>query len=196
LRTPRGTSDGAAPGGPPGPGLLVLVVGPSGVGKDTLIMGARARLAGQGVVFARREITRPPDPDGEDHAPASEAEFAERRERGLYLLSWRAHGLGYGLPIALMDRLAAGETVVANVSRAVLDEARARFARVRVVSVRAEAAVIRARLQARNRETAEDIEQRVVRAGAFQVAGPDVVEVRNDAAPEAAVEAFVALIRA
>lgn len=171
------------------------MVGPSGVGKDTLIDGAKAALAGQNVVFARREITRPAEAGGENHIPVSEEAFAARRAAGAYALSWRAHGLGYGIPASVRADLAQGRTVVANVSRSVLDEARAGFGRVRVVSIGADEAVIRQRLIHRGRETPEEIDERVARAGAFQVDGPDVVQVRNNTTAEAGVAAFVAALQ-
>ena len=58
-------------------GHLVLVVGPSGAGKDSVIAGARAALKGDaGVVFPRRFVTRLSNPDAEDHVSMSEMEFA------------------------------------------------------------------------------------------------------------------------
>jgi len=162
-------------------GRLILVVGPSGVGLS-------------GVRIVRRDITRPADLGGEDYASVSDVDFERREASGHYVLSWGAHGLRYGIPADILGDLSEGQTVVANVSRAVLTEARRRFECLLVVSVTAPSDVIRSRLQARGRETDAEIEGRVARAAEFVIEGADVVELCNDGPREAAVSAFVALL--
>lgn len=146
------------------------------------------------MVFARREITRPADAGGEDHIAVDEPTFRARAAAGGYLLWWDANNLSYGLPGILADDLAAGRTVVANVSRTVLDEARARF-HVCILSITAERSAVAARLAKRGREAEEQIEARLARAAAFVVEGDDVVVVRNESTVAEGVAAMVAAIR-
>jgi ribose 1,5-bisphosphokinase len=149
-------------GGEPGKGCLVLVVGPSGAGKDSLIDGARALLERDPrFVFPTRMITRHVDRDGEQHVQIAEAAFEQMQKSGAFYLSWKAHGHCYGLPADIASHLATGRTVVANVSRSVIDEARAKAPHVSVVHVTAPKEVVAERLRQRNRERAEEIEERL-----------------------------------
>lgn len=94
--------------------VLVLVVGPSGAGNDTVLgLAERVLRNDKRFRFVRRVITRPAGADGEDHEAVSEAQFAGRS----FALQWRAHGLSYGIPTDIANDLAAGTVVVANVSR-------------------------------------------------------------------------------
>lgn len=134
------------------PGRLVLVVGPSGAGKDTLMRLAGGVLANRkDIVFARRVVTRPSGAH-EDHDTIGEEAFEAALGAGRFALAWRAHGLGYALPACVIDSLRDGDTVVANVSRAVVGDARRRFARVGVVVVTAPADILVQRVAARGRE--------------------------------------------
>jgi phosphonate metabolism protein PhnN/1,5-bisphosphokinase (PRPP-forming) len=173
-------------------GTLFLVVGPSGAGKDTLLDAAR--VACPDVHFPKREITRPAGSTGEDHVPITETDFSARQTAGAYALSWRAHELGYGVPVGILDDLAGGRSVVVNVSRGVLDTARARAPRVRVVSIRVPSNVLTDRLRRRGRETEDQIAARVARADSFHVSGADVIEIVNDGSIETAIQQLTDII--
>lgn len=173
--------------------MLVLVVGPSGAGKDTLLNAAREKLVGRDDVrFAQREITRPATPGGEDHLPIDVDSFRIKRDSGAYALWWEAHGLGYGVGRDIEAELAAGGIVVASVSRAVIAEAAAKYA-VRVIEITAPPEVLAARLADRARESAEDIARRLQRQVALP-AGVDVVTVMNDGSIEQGTAALLAAL--
>lgn len=145
---------------PIGPGAFVAVVGASGVGKDSILGYARDRAAR--TMFVKRAITRPSGP-GEDSHQLTEADFLRTVAAGGFAVSWRAHGLGYGLPIAVDDHVRQGGVAVANVSRTVLGQLAARYAGFRLVRISVSPQVRAARLSARGRECETDIAARIAR---------------------------------
>lgn len=176
-------------------GILFLVVGPSGAGKDTLIAGAREKLKQRAdIVFTPRYVTRQTPPDGEDELPIGKDAFEAQRKAGDFLLSWTAHGLGYGIPGTVDQDLKAGRAVVANVSRTVIERARSDFPPVRVLYVTATPEALGKRLRARGRETPAEIEERLAGMAAYLVEGPDVVVIKNDGSVAEGIAAFAAAI--
>ncbi|MDN4986993.1 phosphonate metabolism protein/1,5-bisphosphokinase (PRPP-forming) PhnN [Bradyrhizobium arachidis] len=147
-----------------GPGRLVLVVGPSGAGKDTLLRLARAACSDdRDVVFPRRVVTRAASAD-EDNIAVSPDEFARAREHGDFAVHWDAHGHFYALPLEINDDIRAGRAVVVNVSRTVIAALRERYANVVVVAITAPPDMLAQRLAARARHSDGNIADRLARS--------------------------------
>jgi len=176
-----------------GPGHLVLVVGPSGAGKDTLINGARHVLAGDDrFVFVRRIVTRPGN-SAEDHDSLDEAAFLRARGSGAFALWWGAHGNYYGVPLAIDHAIRNGRVVVANVSRGIVDEARARYSHLTAVLVTAPATVLAARLAGRQRGSDGPLGERIRRNGAYTDFAADLV-IDNSNSPAYGIASLQRLI--
>ncbi|PZW50864.1 ribose 1,5-bisphosphokinase [Humitalea rosea] len=174
--------------------MLIAVVGASGAGKDTLLDKARVALADEPrVVWVRRVITRPIEAGGEAHFPATEEEFTALAAAGAFCLHWPAHGLRYGIPAEAGAAALAGDCVIANLSRAILSEAAARFP-LRVLHVTVPDAIRAARLAARGREDAASVMARLSRVAPLPP-GLDVVEIVNDGTPEEGAARMLAAIR-
>jgi thymidine phosphorylase len=176
-------------------GVFFFVVGPSGVGKDTLIDGAKAALRDDArYVFATRTITRPAGAPGEAHVGVSEAEFAALDDAQQFLITWEAHGLRYGLPADLSNALDAGRHVIANGSRAVIPLLVGRVAQLVVIEVTAPRQLLAQRIAERGRESAAEIEARLARAVSPPPSGVTLIEVVNDSTAAIGIERFLAAI--
>ncbi|PJG51986.1 phosphonate metabolism protein/1,5-bisphosphokinase (PRPP-forming) PhnN [Bradyrhizobium forestalis] len=157
-----------------GPGRLVLVVGPSGAGKDTLLRLAQAACSDDpDIVFPRRVVTRASSTD-EDNIALSQDDFRRAREHGDFAVHWEAHGHAYALPLEINDDIRAGRAVVVNVSRTVIAALRHAYADVVVVAITAPPDVLAQRLAARARHSDGNIADRLARSVDDASANADV----------------------
>ncbi len=164
-----------------GPGRLILVVGPSGAGKDTLLGFAKTSCAEDaGIIFPRRVVTRAAS-SSEDNIALSPDEFREALARGDFAMHWEAHGHSYGLPRAIDDDIRTGRSVVVNVSRTVIEVARRAYANVVVIAITAPPEVLAERIQMRARSSDGNSGQRLTRT--VDTAAPDVT-ILNVGRPE------------
>ncbi|MEM9756467.1 MAG: phosphonate metabolism protein/1,5-bisphosphokinase (PRPP-forming) PhnN, partial [Pseudomonadota bacterium] len=168
-------------------GRFIAVVGPSGVGKDSLIDALCARRPD--MVRARRVITRDPEAGGEDYDAVSPALFAARAAGGDFALHWRAHDLQYGIPVTVKDALREGQDVIANLSRRVLTKADQVFDDLRVLHVTARPPVLAKRLATRGRESKGDIARRLARQVPPLPEGLTIIEIDNSGTLDTAVKA-------
>ncbi|EEE44003.2 phosphonate metabolism protein/1,5-bisphosphokinase (PRPP-forming) PhnN [Roseibium alexandrii DFL-11] len=171
-----------------GPGRMILVVGPSGAGKDTLMAALKDRVKdNDSVVFARRAVTRDADASSEDHETLSRSDFETLVSAGNVALSWEAHGLGYVVPQSYDRAIRDGKTVIANGSRKVLQEASDKYETAIVLLITAPVEILAERLAARGRESREDIEARLKRADLEPDNVDNLVRIENTGTPEEGV---------
>ncbi|MEP7239315.1 MAG: phosphonate metabolism protein/1,5-bisphosphokinase (PRPP-forming) PhnN [Devosia sp.] len=182
-------------GAPISPGTFVAVAGASGVGKDTLLRYAAARLSGDPrFVFVRRSITRPAGDGSEDHLGVTEAAFTTQAASGAFAVTWTAHGLSYGLPLTIDAEITAGRIVIANVSRTIVGALQRRYPKLLRIRVTAPSASVAARLRQRGRESPDEIVERTSRSIVDTDAG--WIELPNDGAVAEAGDRLVTLLLA
>ena len=171
---------------------LIYVMGPSGAGKDSVLDWLRANLPpGMQVHWARRTITRPASAGGEAHEAIDVQGFEHLSHKGAFALAWQANGLHYGIRHTELARLQQGHWVMVNGSRGHLPQALQSHPGLQVVHITADPATLVQRLTQRQRETPEEIQQRVARASAF-VVPKGAIEILNNGS---LAEAGSALLR-
>ena len=145
--------------------MLVIISGPSGVGKDTIIEALRRRPHEPELTYVVTCTTRAPRPgevEGSSYHFMSQAAFNELRDAGELLESAEVHGHWYGTPRRqVLDALEAGRDVILkiDVQGAAAVKARASNALL-IFLVPPSLEALFGRLRARATETADELEVR------------------------------------
>jgi guanylate kinase len=146
------------------PGFILVVTGPSGAGKGTLVEQLLAQRAD--CVFSVSATTRPrrsTEVEGREYLFLSHEDFLLREAQGWFLETAEVHGHLYGTPVELMDaRVREGRVVVLDID--VQGGASVRRVRPDAVTVFVyppSLETLRARLETRGTDSPEVIEERL-----------------------------------
>jgi len=165
----------------PGPGaadaLLIIISGPSGVGKDTIIEALQRRPHDPDyhyVVTCTTRASRPGEVDGVSYHFMSRDEFLALREAGGLLEANEVHGNWYGTPRAQVQQaLAAGHDVILKIDVQGAQQVKERVADALLIFlVPPSMETLFARLKSRATETVDELELRQ-RNAAIELARQD-----------------------
>ena len=152
-------------------GQLFLIVGNSGSGKDALLNEVLKRwpASARPIRLPQRYITRPAH-GSEPFISVTPEKFAALKQRGKFCLSWNVYDTDYGVPAAILEWLDEGSSVIVNVSRESIPQARQLVKDLKVIFVAVPLAISLQRISARKRESEDDpvFKQRIARAKANQ----------------------------
>lgn len=135
---------------------IVLIVGASGVGKDTLLKEIKKDLKAN---FVRRYITRKPDENEDNYFLEKEA-FLDLEKNKFFCSTWQAHGNFYGISF---NALQEGLNII-SISRSVIKDFEKVFDEVFTINITLDKDELRQRLINRKRENLEQIEKRLNRS--------------------------------
>jgi len=149
-------------------GKMVIVSGPSGVGKSTICKEAVKRL--KNVYFSVSITTRPrseAEIDGQDYWFISESEFQERIDKGLLLEYAEVFGHLYGTPKDKVDEaLQAGKSVILEIDVQGAKQAKRIYRDVVMIFILAPSQKeLAERMKLRGREDIEAAQKRLDEAG-------------------------------
>jgi len=177
------------------PGKLVVVSGPSGVGKTTVLkrLFARCPLPLKASVSATTRPARPGEVDGGDYHFLAPEEFHRRRRAGEFLECFEVFGQGvwYGTPFAeVTPSVAAGKWVVLGIDVQGAMAVVARYPEAITIFIRPSSlAGLERRLRGRRTESEEALVGRLERArNELALAGRYQYQVVNDDVDQAVEE--------
>lgn len=148
-------------------GRLVVVSGPSGVGKTTLCRRLESRGTGRCAVTCTTRAKREGERQGVDYHFLSEGEFQQGILRGDFIEHASVHGCSYGIRRSTVEEaLARGVTLLLNIDVQGAATVRSLFPDCLTIFVDAPDALLAARLAARGKDSPEVAARRLAEARA------------------------------
>ena len=174
---------------------LILVVGASGAGKDSLLKVAKLHFRDYpNVHFLRRYITRKPG-EFEDNFYVDDIAFEILKDHGFFFSFWYAHDLKYGVPRQEIESLKENETIIVSISRTKIREFEQRFSgKVTTINITAEESIIKERLERRKRESSMQIKTRLERM-LIPVSASNLINFENNAGLEISSVSFLSILK-
>jgi len=135
---------------------IILIVGASGVGKDTLLKAIQNDVKAN---FITRYITRVPD-ENESNYYIGKDDFEHLRKSDFFVSSWEAHGNIYGISkLPIKDGLN-----IISISRDAIKDFEEKFSDVTTIEIGIPKELLYLRLKNRGREDEEAIAKRIERS--------------------------------
>ena len=175
--------------------MLILVVGNSGSGKDSIMKGVEERFPSdtKSLYITQRYITRPSS-DTENNIAVTPEDFKKMSMQGKFALEWHIYGLDYGVPIEIDDWMKEGHHVLVNVSRSIVKKARGIYQNILVVFIEVPFEITLKRVKERARESGERLEERIQRAKKNQYFPEADFTVDNSGDLEDAINQFLSYL--
>ena len=168
---------------------IVLIVGPSGVGKDTLLKYSKKVLKENSTFnFVKRYITRKPDSNEKNYYVQEEA-FDLLKKEDFFVSSWQAHENLYGISKSSVQN---GVNII-SISRSHVQDFERVYDEVYTIHVTIPKELLLQRLRLRARESEAEIMQRFKRTYET-IDAKNLIEFDNSKNIEASCEAFVTIL--
>ncbi len=180
-------------------GILLVIAGPSGVGKGTI--GKLLLSREPGLAWSVSATTRPPRPgevEGDDYFFMGRDEFDAMREAGGFIESFEVYGQSKGTPkAAVLERLASGGDILLEVDVQGALAVRTSIPEAVLVFLRAPSPdAQRERLVGRGADDDEQIDRRLATAAEEEALMDHFDEVVINDDPERAAQAVAAILMA
>lgn len=163
---------------------VILIVGASGVGKDTLIKEAKKELKKK-FNFIRRYITRKPD-KSEKNFFLEDSAFEILKENDFFISCWDAHNNLYGISKDSIKN----KTNIISISRSKISDFEKNFDKVYVINITLNDTELKRRLIKRGRENIKEIEKRLERKY-DKIEARNLIVFQNDKSFDDSVKAFI-----
>jgi len=164
---------------------IVLIVGASGVGKDTLLKQVKTKIDAH---FVKRHITRIPDSHEENYY-INDDDFYHLKNNHYFISSWSAHNNLYGIA---ENQIQEGLNII-SISRSAISDFEMRYEDVTTIEITLSQKHIYQRLKNRNREDEEAIQQRINRSYP-PICARHLIQFENDKTITESVEDFIRIL--